>query len=239
VFAREGHDLVISARSLEALAPVQLELASRHHVAVTPVAADLSDPGGAEQLMDAVGAAGMSPDILVNNAGFGLYGAFADTPLDRELQMIQLNVAALVTLTKRCLPAMIARRRGRILNVASIAGFVPGPGMSIYYATKAFVISFSEAIAEELAGTGVTVTALCPGPTRSRFRETARIGRSRAFDGPLMDAAAVAESGYRGLMAGTRIVVPGLQNKAVPFIVRLAPRRLVAAAVKRRNEKRD
>jgi uncharacterized protein len=188
VFAREGHDLAISARSLEALVPVQLELASRHHVAVTPVVADLAELDGAERLLDAVRAAGVSPSILVNNAGFGLYGAFAETPLERELQMIQVNVAALVTLTKGCLPAMIGRRRGRILNVASIAGFVPGPRMSIYYATKAFVISFSEAIAEELAGTGVTVTALCPGPTHSRFRETARIERSRVFDGPVMDA---------------------------------------------------
>jgi uncharacterized protein len=236
VFAREGHDLVISARSLAALERVQVELASRHPVAVHPVAADLAEPDGADRLVAGVRAAGVSPGILVNNAGFGLFGPFAETPLEREQQMIQVNVTALVTLTKRYVPEMLARRRGRVLNVASIAGFVPGPGMSVYYATKAFVISFSDAIAEELAGTGVTVTALCPGPTRSRFQETARLERSRIFEGHVMDAAPVAEAGYRGLLAGARVVVPGVQNKAVPLFARLAPRRLVTAVVRRRNE---
>jgi uncharacterized protein len=176
------------------------------------------------------------PGILVNNAGFGLHGAFAETPLEREQQMMQLNVAAVVTLTKLCLPSMLERRHGRILNVASVAGFLPGPGMAVYYATKAFVISFSEAIAEELRDTGVTVTALCPGPTRSRFAETARMEKSRLFTSVVMEAAPVAEAGYRGLMRGTRIVVPGVQNKIVPLALRAAPRRLATIISRRTTE---
>lgn len=236
VFAREGHDLVISARSLEGLRPVQVELASRHHVAVHPYAADLSEAGGAERLVAAVQAAGLSPTVLVNNAGFGLFGRFAETALEREQQMVQVNIASLVTLTKLCLRDMLARGRGRILNVASVAGFVPGPYMSVYYASKAFVVSFSEAIAEELDGTGVSVTALCPGPTRSRFQETARMQRSRLVLGTVMEAGPVAEDGYRGLMAGKRLVIPGVQNKIVPALVRFAPRRLVATVSRRAVE---
>jgi short-subunit dehydrogenase len=233
VLAREGHDLVITARSHETLEAVAHELTREHAAAVHPIAANLAVPGMAEALMAEIAAAGLRVDVLVNNAGLGLYGLFADTPLDDEQRMIQLNVASLVTLTKLCLPAMLQRRGGRILNVASTAAFLPGPRMAVYYATKAFVLSFSEALADELRDTGIAVTALCPGPTRSQFQETARMQRSRLTQGTIMDAATVAEAGYRGLIGGRAVVVPGAANRLVPILVRLLPRRLMTVLSRR------
>jgi short-subunit dehydrogenase len=179
-------------------------------------------------VFDRVTNAGLRVDILVNNAGSGLGGAFAETDLATELRMINLNVTALTHLTKLFLPGMLERGAGRILNVASTAAFVPGPFMAVYYATKAYVLSFSEALAEELTGTGVTVTALCPGPTATGFQSAARIEGARLFRMPgVSDAATVARLGFSGLMRGKRIVIPGLLNKLLPQIVRVSPRRLV------------
>ena len=233
VLAREGHDLVITARSHETLEQLAHDLTREHGAAVHPIAANLAAPGMAETLVAEIAAAGLRVDVLVNNAGVGLYGLFADTPLDDEQRMIQLNVVSLVTLTKLCLPGMLQRGSGRILNVASTAAFLPGPRMAVYYATKAFVLSFSEALADELRDTGITVTALCPGPTQSQFQETARMQRSRLTRGTIMDADTVAEAGYRGMMQGRAVVVPGLTNRLVPVLVRLLPRRVMTMLSRR------
>lgn len=178
-------------------------------------------------------------DVLVNNAGFGTYGAFAETDLGTELEMLQLNIATLTHLTKLFLEKMLAEGNGKILNVASTAAFQPGPLMAVYYASKAYVLSFSEALANELRGTGVSVTALCPGPTRTGFQRRAGMGASRLFDWGVMDAPTVATIGYRGLMRERPLIIPGLKNKLLGFSVRLAPRRLVPAVVRVLQSKRE
>jgi uncharacterized protein len=236
VLAREGCHLVISARTHSALETVARDLSSSYNVAVHVVAADLATPDGARALMKEVASAGLDIDLLVNNAGFGLFGAFATTPLEDEQRMIDLNISALVTLTKLCLPGMLARRLGRVLNVASTAAFLPGPNMAVYYASKAFVLSFSEAIADELRESGVTVTVLCPGPTATGFQDAARMQESRLVQGAMMSAAEVAEAGYRGLIAGRRVVIPGATNRMVPWLVRLTPRRLTTILSRRAAE---
>jgi hypothetical protein len=236
VFAREGYDLVLTARTVAALQVIGAELTDAYGVAVQPIAADLAVAGAAEALAAEVTAAGLEIDVLVNNAGVGLYGLFTETAVGDEQRMIHLNITALVTLTKACLRGMVQRGRGRILNVASTAAFLPGPHMSVYYATKAFVLSFSEAIGDELRHSGVTVTALCPGPTASAFQQTARMERSRITRGVIMEAAPVAEAGYRGAIEGRRVVIPGARNRAVPLLVRLLPRRLVTVISRRAAE---
>jgi short-subunit dehydrogenase len=236
VFAREGYDLVISCRHPAALETVRNELSSTHYVSVYPIVADLAAPGGADELTHAIARAGLGIHVLVNNAGVGLFGVFTETRLDEELRMMQLNMASIVTLTKHWLPGMVERGAGGVLNVASTAGFLPGPHMAVYYATKAFVLSFSEAIADELRDTGVKVSVLCPGPTISGFQAAARMQRSRLMQRAMMDTATVAEAGYRGLMSGTRVIVPGMQNKTVPLVSRLLPRRLVTILSRRAAE---
>ena len=227
VFAGHGHDLILVARNREKLQARAMDFEKRHHVKVAWFTEDLTDPAGPARVHRTVSAEGLKVEHLVNNAGVGLYGQFVNTDLDAELKMIQLNVTSLVELTKRFLPGMVQNRSGRILNVASTAAFVPGPWMSIYYATKAFVLSFSEAINYELAPTGITVTALCPGPTESEFKVRAGSQRSRLFESFLMDAPTVARAGYDGLMNGKAVVIPGLRNKLVPIAARLGPRSMV------------
>ncbi|MFL5486573.1 MAG: SDR family NAD(P)-dependent oxidoreductase, partial [Gemmatimonadaceae bacterium] len=178
-------------------------------------------------------------EILVNNAGFGLGGEFADTDLTRELEMIQVNIAALTHLTKLFLPAMIKRHSGHILNVASTAAFQPGPLMAVYYATKAYVLSFSEALAEELRNSGVSVTALCPGPTRTDFAATAEMTNSRLFTAfGAADAADVAEYGVDAMMHGRRVAIPGIKNKIIAQANRFAPRTVSAKVARMIQETR-
>jgi short-subunit dehydrogenase len=229
VFAGHGHDLILVARSKEKLQACAIELEQIHKVKVAWFTEDLADPGGPARLHRTVSAEGLQVENLVNNAGVGLYGKFVSTDLDAELKMIQLNVTSVVELTKRFLPAMVQNERGRILNVASTAAFVPGPWMSIYYATKAFVLSFSEAIGYELGPKGVTVTTLCPGPTVSEFKVRAGSERSRLFEAFVMDAPTVARAGYDGMMKGKTVVIPGLRNKLIPVAARLIPRPLMAS----------
>jgi short-subunit dehydrogenase len=232
VFAENGHDLVLVARSAQALETLAAELRATHGIRTRALPADLRRPDAPAAIESAL--ADETIDVLVNNAGFGLLGAFAGTDLARERDMIQVNVTSLVDLTKRFLYPMVQRRRGRIVNVASTAAFQPGPLMSVYYASKAFVLHFSEALGSELEGTGVTVTALCPGPTTTGFQAAAGMGRVRLLRGPmLMDAASVARIGYRGLMEGRRIVIPGLLNALLAQSIRFTPRRLATAIVKR------
>jgi len=214
-------------------------LAEEYGVRVSVLPKDLSDPSTPPQIGRDLAARGIAVDVLVNNAGFGVYGLFAETSIDRELEMIQVNVVALTHLTKLILAGMLARRLGRILNVASTAAFQPGPLMAVYYATKAYVLSFSEALANETAGTGVTVTTLCPGPTPTGFAERAGFGTSPLLPGPFVwSASAVARAGWSGMMRGKRVVVPGLANRAIVQAERFTPRRLVTAVARKLQESR-
>jgi hypothetical protein len=172
---------------------------------------------------------GVEVGFLVNNAGFGTTGPFAELDLERELEMVQVNIVALVTLTRRFLPDMIARKRGRILNIGSTAGFQPGPFMAAYYASKAFVNSFTEALAYELRGTGVTATVSCPGATATEFSTVAGTDRSRLFRMGAASAATVAREGYRAMMAGKPTVVHGAKNKLAVQLLRVSPRAAVRA----------
>jgi short-subunit dehydrogenase len=237
LFAADGYDLILVARRTDRLDELGAALAERHGVRYRTLATDLADPTAPARIVAQLDAT-WAPDILVNNAGFGYLGAVADTPVAETERMIAVNVGALTTLTRLVLPGLLARRRGRILNVASTAGFVPGPLMAVYYATKAYVISFSEALAEEVRGSGVSVTVLCPGPTRTEFQAVAHMETTRLFHMPgVMDAEAVALAGYRGLMRGRRMVVPGVLNRLTAMVPRLAPRGLVPRVVRLFQEK--
>ena len=233
-FARDGHSLVLVARSAERLEEVAKELKT----SVTPIARDLSRPGSATELFSELRTRSIEIEILVNCAGFGASGWFAQTDLDVEREMMQLNMVSLTELTKLALPDMIRRRAGRILNVASTAAFQPGPRMAVYYASKSYVLSFSEALANELAGTGVTVTTLCPGPTYTGFGKRAGIDGANVFRAGVMSAEAVADAGYRGLMKGKGLVIPGLRNRLLAASVRFSPRKLVTAITRWMNEER-
>ena len=231
-FARDGHDVVIAARNLDALELIAEQWQQRYSVRVKGVAADLSQPDGAQRLYEAVAALGVEIDFLANNAGVGLFGQFKDLRLEDELAMMTLNMTSLTVLTKRFLPQILAHR-GRKLNVASTAAFQPAPYMAVYYATKAYVLSFSEALSSELAGTGVTVTAFCPGPTRSGFQDKASMHASGLVKGRrLPTAERVGAEGYAAMMAGRRVFIPGLVNKALAASVRVSPRHVVTRFVK-------
>lgn len=238
-FAADHHNLVLVARQEQKLRQVAEELQGQFDVSVKVLVADLARPESPQKIAEEIRRESLRIDYLVNNAGFGLGGKFAETDLTVELEMMQVNMVALVHLTKLFLPEMLAHGAGKILNVASTAAFQPGPLMAVYYATKAFVLSFTEAIANELSGTGVTVTALCPGPTRSEFQQRAHIQNTRLVKAkPLgfMTAEAVARIGYRGFMQGKRLVIPGLMNTIGVQSLRLAPRRVVTQVVRRLQE---
>jgi short-subunit dehydrogenase len=221
-FAAHGHPVVLVARQETELRKIGDDLAETHGIPVWIISKDLECPNSCEEIFDEVRALKITVDILVNDAGLGQLGNFWETPLDRDLAMLHVNLEAVVRLTKLFLPSMIERRRGRILNVASVAGFEPGPRLAVYHATKAFVLSFSEALATELEGTGVILTALCPGPTDTDFFTKAAMTETRAFQKmKVMAPQEVAEAGYNGLRDGDRLVVPGLANKAQVFSRRL------------------
>ncbi|MFN7991036.1 MAG: SDR family oxidoreductase [Candidatus Micrarchaeia archaeon] len=235
LFAKDGYDLVIVAAKKEGLDKASSSLAL-FGADVRAIAMDLSDPGSADRLFSLL--RGTDVDVLVNNAGFGLFGSFHETDLGREVQMMNLNMVSLTKLTKLFLKGMMARRDGMILNIASTAAFQPGPLMAVYYATKAYVLSFSEALSVELEGTGVSVTALCPGPTDSGFQKRARMEGSKIIRGRLGSPAEVAKAGYDAMMEGRTIVIPGLRNKLLAYSVRLAPRKMVARIVRNMQERK-
>ena len=239
VLARNGFDITLVARKRDTLEAAAGQLEGKYEVNVHVFAADLRRSEAPEAIFDFLRKENLPIEVLVNNAGFGLGGEFADTNLDRELEMIQVNIAALTHLTKLFLPQMIKRKSGRILNLASTAAFQPGPLQAVYYASKAYVLSFSEALAEELRNTGVTVTALCPGPTHTDFASTAGVGNSRLFTlFGVAKADEVAEYGFQAMMAGKRVAIPGFRNKLVAQANRFSPRTLTAKVARFAQENR-
>jgi short-subunit dehydrogenase len=236
IFAREGHDLVLVARSADKLRQLAAELERAHSARSLILATDLTEPGAAAYVLDQTTRAQIVVDILVNNAGFGQYGFFAENDLEECLRQIQLNVSTLTHLTRLYLPEMIARKEGRILNVASTAAFQPGPLMAVYFATKAYVLHLSEALANELQGSGVTVTCLCPGATAIEFHKRANATEMRLLKMGSMDPKTVAEDGYRAMMAGKPVVISGFRNWLVAQSVRFSPRRLVTAIARKTQE---
>jgi short-subunit dehydrogenase len=231
-FAQDGYQLVLAARGVARMQALADDLQKQFKVVVTVVGADLETNDGAAQLHADIKARGMVLSALVNNAGYGAFGEFKDSALTSELAMMQLNMNSVVVLTKLFLPDLLATR-GKILNTASTAAFQPGPYMAVYYATKSFVLSFSEAIASELEDTGVTVTALCPGPTASGFQDKADLGHSALVKGKkLPTSEEVAALGYRAMQRGQRVYIPGFMNWAMAQSVRITPRNLATQVVK-------
>jgi len=222
-------DLIITARNQSELEKLARELEAQHGNHVHVIAADLARPEAPKEVFAEIERRGLRIDMLINNAGFGIYGDFANSDLQRDLEMVEVNISAVTALTRFALPGMLERGRGRIMNVASTAGFQPGPLMAVYYATKAYVIMFSEAVANELKGSGVTVTCLCPGPTATQFADRANMEKSRLFRMGAMRSMDVARAGYKAMMAGKTVMIPGLMNRTLAFSVRLSPRKLVTA----------
>ena len=234
VFAREGYDLFLVARDKDSLREAAARIRVDYGVDVRFLALDLTDSGAVWTLVDAVAS---EVDVLVNNAGVGVFGLLQETSWEREEAMLQLNVRVLSELTKVYVPRMLKQGWGRILNVSSVAAFLPGPYMSVYYASKAYVKSFSESLAEELRGSEVLVTCLCPGPTHSSFAASAGAEYVSFFRGRLMTASAVAEYGYSSLMKGRRVAIPGFRNKLNVCLSRVLPRWLQARIVRRVSER--
>jgi len=227
LLADRKFDLVVSARNRAALEETASGLRTRYGVSAIVLPCDLGVAGGGRALARMMREQGLEPDVLINNAGFGTYGPFLDQTLESQLEMIQVNITSLVELTRLLAAGMVARHSGRILNVSSTAAFQAGPLMAVYYASKAFVLSFSEAIGNELSGTGVTVTALCPGPTTTAFQDRAQMHKSRLVTlRPLMDARVVARIGIDAMMAGKPVAIAGMMNRLVAWSTRFAPRRL-------------
>ena len=238
LLARDRYDLVLVARSEDKLVELGERLKSQFGVGTQVIVKDLSVRGSADEVFDELASRGTQIDVLVNNAGFGLFGEFTEIDWDSQERMIELNVMTLTRLTRLFVPGMVERGGGKILNLASTAAFQPGPLMAAYYATKAYVLHFSEAIANELAGTGVTVTALCPGPTATGFQAVASAEESRMVKGKrLPTAEQVARYGYKALMKGRRVAIHGFGNWALAQSVRFAPRGAVVAIVRWMSEK--
>jgi len=236
-FAMNKYNLLLVARSKDKLEKLKDELEKKYMVKVNVIVKDLAKKNAATELFNQIQKENTNIDILVNNAGVGAYGKFYNIDWQRQEEMIQLNITALTELTRLFLPGMIERKKGKILNVASTAGFQPGPLMAVYYASKAFVLSFTEAIANELSGTNITVTALCPGPTESGFQKAASIEHVRLVrTGIVPTSEKVAAYGYKALMKGKRVAVEGNINKLLVFSLRFAPRNLITSIVRKLQE---
>jgi short-subunit dehydrogenase len=237
VFARHGHELALVARREDRLRVLADEIAASGARRPIIIAADLAQPGAAERIAEALAERGAEPQFMVNNAGFGLVGLAASRGPGEQLPMIDVNVRALTELSLAFIDSL-SRHHGGLLNVGSMAGFLPGPGMAVYYASKAYVLSFSEALHSEFKAHGVRVTVLCPGPVPTEFAVRAGVRGGLAPGFLTQSAESVAEAGYRGLMQGQRTVVPGLSNKLVTLMIRIVPRRLLLRAVDSRQRRR-
>lgn len=236
-FAKDGYDLIITARTESALKAVGERISKTHRVKVTAIPGDLGAIGAGAKLAVEIAQRGLGVDVLVNNAGFGHAGGFAWEPIEPQLGMIDLNVRALTELTHIYWKGMLAKEQGGVLNVASTAAFQPGPLMAVYYASKAYVLSFSEALWEEARGTGVHVSCLCPGPTVSKFRERAGTGKTRLGKTvAVMPSMPVAQEGYDGFLRNRRVVVTGGRNKMMVGAVKILPRGAVLSTVRRMQE---
>jgi hypothetical protein len=231
ILAARGWDVILTARSHDTLEALAHEVREEHGVTGIPFAHDLSDPSAVDRLVADVASLGRPLDLLVNNAGFGQFGPWLEQDGEREADQLRLNVEALTRLTRALAPGMVQRGGGGILNVASTAAFQPGPLMAVYYATKAYVLSFSEALHHELRDTGVRVTCLCPGPTATEFQDRAGMGGSRLFRAGVMASRPVAEAGIDGVLRGRRLVVPGWRNRVGTLLVRFVPRGWVLPVV--------
>ncbi len=237
LLANDKYDLVLVARREDKLNEIKDELETCYHVKVILIFADLTNPHKPQEIFDQLTRQGISIEILINNAGFGSFGKFQDVDWSRQTQMLQLNIVSLSHLTKLFLPGMIKRGEGKILNMASTAAFHPGPLMSVYYASKAYVLHFSEAVANELKGTGVSLTVLCPGPTATGFQATANLENSRLMKMiKLPTAAQVAECGYSALKKGKVLVIHGTMNKILTFSTRFIPRRWTTEIIRKFQE---
>jgi len=238
--AKGGHDLILVARNRDKLEEVAKYLSGMYRIRTEVIVADLARPEAPEAIVAEVERRGMTIDVLVNNAGVGLWGLFGRQETEQVLAMLQLNITSLTHLTRLVLPGMVHRRKGRILNVGSSAGFSPGPLMAVYYASKSYVLHFSEAIANELAGTGVTVTALCPGPVPTGFGDAAGMGQTNLLSVPgVLDAPTVARIGYRAMMKGQRVVIPGMVMNLLIQSIRVSPRWMVLKITRWFQERRD
>jgi uncharacterized protein len=231
LFAADHANLVVVARREDLLQALAAQLRATYPIQVEVITSDLSQSGAPAQLCEQLAQRQLQVDVLVNNAGFGDRGPHLQIPLDRQLQMIQVNLTSLTELTHRLLPAMLLRNRGGILNVASTAAFQPGPNMAVYYATKSYVLSYSEALHEELRHTSVTCTCLCPGATHTEFAATANMSESRLFKLGAMSSHDVARAGYYAFKARQAVVIPGIKNKLGAWSVRFSPRWIVRRLV--------
>jgi len=239
IFASEGVDLVLSARREERLMNLKQELERDHSIQVHLFAADLSKPDAPDSLFQFCANQDLPIEILVNNAGFGDYGFFSEAEWDKTATMIDLNVKSLTHLTHLFLAGMIERGTGKIMNVASTAAFQPGPLMSVYYATKHYVLAFSEALANEVAKHDITITALCPGPTQSEFQETANMEKSKLMDRfPMPSSAEVAKYGFNALQNGKRVAIYGTVNQLMTYIIKFFPRSWITAVVRKIQERK-
>jgi short-subunit dehydrogenase len=237
IFAAHNYHLVLVDRNGLKLVEIAAKFQEKFGIFAKTIVKDLSISTAPEEIFTELQLADINVDVLVNNAGFGIYGLFHETDLAAELEMLQVNLVCLTHLTKLFVKHMVKQGEGKILNVSSAAAFQPGPLMAVYFATKAYILSFSEAIANELEGTGVTVTVLCPGSTASAFHERTGMADSKLLKGKkMMDAQTVAEIGYRALMKGQTIVIPGFMNKLLAKCVRFVPRNLVTKIVRNMQE---
>ncbi len=233
VHAAHGDNLVLVARNKSKLDELKKELEKEYHIFVFTIKKDLSQPDAAQEVYDEINSKSIRIDYLINNAGFGDFGMFSETSWEKELRMINLNIVALTQFTKLYLKEMLASGSGKIMNVSSTAAFMPGPKMAVYFATKAFVQHFSEAVANEVSGSGVTVTALCPGATESGFTAAAGLGEDNFIDKQKTPTSReVAEYGYKTMMKGKTVAIHGMKNYLMANSVRLVPRALAAKSVR-------
>jgi hypothetical protein len=232
-FAQEGYNLVAVARNGERLRELARELSEEQNVLTKVIVHDLAKPSACEEIFKVLTDEGIAIDVLVNNAGFGVHGEYAKTDLSREIDMVNLHITSLLQLTKFFMPQMLTRNFGRILNVASVYSYSSVPMQSVYSASKSFMLSFSESLRNEIRGKGVSVTVLCPGITRTEFRKRMGVGEKKAAKG--MDPAKVAAIGYKALMRGKFIAIPGVGNKTYVWFARMTPRSLMSRVIRKIN----